>query len=550
MIILICIILLKGKKPKLDVNPTETLIQPISTIKTGLDENSNNLNLPVSLIDGMTKFFTPSGKQRQPNDLVSTASCCDIIKKESQQSNEEKQSIINTITSPNAFSRPLSSENLNNNKLIAARKILKRSRIKNSKRKSNENGLVALIKTENDNKSLMQSELTGKSQLNNTSDKENLSQIHSEQANSFQSKLTSPNFKKTGQLIRIKLGKKSSSKHKKLLDNDMEYTLNGERKNRRGDRLDNLVDSLSHIYCTENESRSHKLPIKFSNMIITKQVKRQRKQSGASSSNNSSSSIMNRSHSNSHLSPSSASSSSTTSSTLIVNSQQIKQENSEEPKQDEMITNEDDLNENLQRDDTVQDSTYTQEDQQNEKIISFRKKHKKFSYNRHKRAKLNLSKTSPVNFRVVPKEEQIETATDRPLVIDRVENDSEMLDNKEDIKQEAHTEIVLFKAQTGDDPVDQPEETITEKKDQSEDKKVNKQKKRLKLLKRIHPTEVIATDLNASVSTRLKSRLSNNSFSVNQTDYDNNEIEQTNEPEKKIEIVKTEDVESKKKIIK
>lgn len=47
-----------------------------------------------------------------------------------------------------------------------------------------------------------------------------------------------------------------------------------ERKNRRGDRLDNLVDSLSHVFCTDNETRSHKLPKKFNNMIVTQQVMR------------------------------------------------------------------------------------------------------------------------------------------------------------------------------------------------------------------------------------------------------------------------------------
>lgn len=40
------------------------------------------------------------------------------------------------------------------------------------------------------------------------------------------------------------------------------------QKPQRGDRLDNLVDSLSHIYYTDNETRSHKLPPKYDNMIV------------------------------------------------------------------------------------------------------------------------------------------------------------------------------------------------------------------------------------------------------------------------------------------
>lgn len=62
------------------------------------------------------------------------------------------------------------------------------------------------------------------------------------------------------------------------------------KQHRRGDRLDNLVDSLSHIYCTDNETRSHKLPSKFTNCIVTKQVKRQRQTSSASNNSSKSSS--------------------------------------------------------------------------------------------------------------------------------------------------------------------------------------------------------------------------------------------------------------------
>lgn len=56
-----------------------------------------------------------------------------------------------------------------------------------------------------------------------------------------------------------------------------------QKSSQRGDRLDNLVDSLSHIYCTENETRSHKFPNKYDNMIVPEQVKpRQRELSSTS----------------------------------------------------------------------------------------------------------------------------------------------------------------------------------------------------------------------------------------------------------------------------
>ena len=73
-----------------------------------------------------------------------------------------------------------------------------------------------------------------------------------------------------------KLIKKSRARlDKKLNNSDKENQSEVTCKSR--DPLGNLVDSLSHIYCTENESREHKLPQKFSEMIVPKQIKRQRK---------------------------------------------------------------------------------------------------------------------------------------------------------------------------------------------------------------------------------------------------------------------------------
>ena len=41
-----------------------------------------------------------------------------------------------------------------------------------------------------------------------------------------------------------------------------------KKRKPRGDRLDSLVDSLSHIYCTDNENRSHRLPAKLTDMLL------------------------------------------------------------------------------------------------------------------------------------------------------------------------------------------------------------------------------------------------------------------------------------------
>ncbi|CAF0870228.1 unnamed protein product [Brachionus calyciflorus] len=78
-----------------------------------------------------------------------------------------------------------------------------------------------------------------------------------------------------------KLIKKIIKKSKAHLDKKLNLSSDKENQNldnhKSRDRLDNLVDSLSHIYCTENETREHKLPQKFSNMIVPKQIKRQRR---------------------------------------------------------------------------------------------------------------------------------------------------------------------------------------------------------------------------------------------------------------------------------
>jgi hypothetical protein len=50
---------------------------------------------------------------------------------------------------------------------------------------------------------------------------------------------------------------------------DKPKKLRKKKRKSRSDRLDNLVDSLSHIYCTDNTSRSHRLPSKLSDMIMS-----------------------------------------------------------------------------------------------------------------------------------------------------------------------------------------------------------------------------------------------------------------------------------------
>lgn len=65
-----------------------------------------------------------------------------------------------------------------------------------------------------------------------------------------------------------------------------------KKEKKRGDHLGNLVDSLSHLFYTENESRSHRLPSKFVDMLVPKSSieqpprKRRLRQSSSTNVNN------------------------------------------------------------------------------------------------------------------------------------------------------------------------------------------------------------------------------------------------------------------------
>ncbi len=169
-----------------------------------------------------------------------------------------------------------SNKNSNNNKskLSAARKLVKKSKSRVS----------------TSNLSSAQGPITSQQQQANTlnnSDKEN----HHKQQQQQQ-----PQAHQEGE-IKVQNEEPKTSETRQRADKSNRKLLNTNRllkkklkaKNKTSDRLDNLVDSLSHIYCTDNESRSHKMPGKFSNMIVSQQIKRQRKSSTEFSSSRSSS---------------------------------------------------------------------------------------------------------------------------------------------------------------------------------------------------------------------------------------------------------------------
>ena len=185
-----------------------------------IDEQADETVLAhLGLIDGMSKFFTPSYRQRMEPTKYGT----NFLK--------ENKVFLGSRTSRTSRNLTKGSNNVQ-----MANKILKRTKA-SSNRKGTSEGLT------NKNQNRI------KKMPDNNNKKKKL--------------------KRKGRIV---------SKDEETTGEE-----DGERKPRRGDRLDNLVDSLSHIYCTENETRSHKLPKKFSNMIVTPSVKRNRMQSGNSS---------------------------------------------------------------------------------------------------------------------------------------------------------------------------------------------------------------------------------------------------------------------------
>lgn len=70
-------------------------------------------------------------------------------------------------------------------------------------------------------------------------------------------------------------------------DDDLN-SVNSSVKPRRGDNLNNLVDSLSHMFCTQDVQRAAKLPKKYDNMVMTTQTSKKRQRQASSTSNNSS----------------------------------------------------------------------------------------------------------------------------------------------------------------------------------------------------------------------------------------------------------------------
>ena len=254
----------------------------------------------VELTDGMSNFFAPANKQRQdePSNKQSSSLLESLLINTTVETVDSKKLSPSNATSSSS-TQPQNNNN-NNTKIILAKKIIKKSK-SNLKKTS--------IKNDSEETNVVESKT---SNLNN-SDKENLQLIKEQQVveekpivASSSSTTTTNSTKKNGSpskkssspkkvsSLKIKLNlfnkkiKNEESKQEEVGDNgEDDENQNSQNSKHRSDRLDNLVDSLSHIYCTDNETRSHKLPSKFSNMIVPQQMKRQRLSSGSTNKSNS-----------------------------------------------------------------------------------------------------------------------------------------------------------------------------------------------------------------------------------------------------------------------
>lgn len=246
------------------------------------NDDPKGVHVPANLIDGMTAFFTPSNRQRHHSHYSNhdqSHTEHNLIASDSEQLKLRQEK---SIKSPNTSRTQLmivkkiikKSKSANSNSSIQREKKSKKT-AKTAKPRLKRVAVNAITKAETSEENLINSNL-------NSSDKENqqkLAEIKPED----ELKTISPSKSATNRLLL----KNKSNKESDLVDeSDIDSGSKSHHKT-RGDRLDNLVDSLSHIYCTDNETRSHKLPQKFTNMIVTKQIKRQRKCSSASNQSSS-----------------------------------------------------------------------------------------------------------------------------------------------------------------------------------------------------------------------------------------------------------------------
>jgi len=242
------------------------------TKKLKLEEAMESVNVLVNKEKSPKKKLTngvdsPSKQLKSPKSKSNDGSKLDAGKPSEHETATENvdEAASGTTTNSN-----------NKNKLSAARKLVKKSKLSTSRvSTSNLSSTVAANTSQQQQASVL-----------NNSDKENhhkqLQQHQPYQATDQEGEQQEP---KTSETTRQRADKQS----RKMLNTNRLLKKKLKDKNKTSDRLDNLVDSLSHIYCTDNESRSHKMPGKFSNMIVSQQIKRARKSSTELSSSRSSS---------------------------------------------------------------------------------------------------------------------------------------------------------------------------------------------------------------------------------------------------------------------
>lgn len=251
------------KKPRLKANEKKSTLSVTAAVNA-----SGNATLETSMkMEAMNNHETTAPSSNLNNS--------DKENLQLQQHQEEEENSLDTQIAANriAIDQVSSSSSASKKKKSGEKKV--------SKKASNDNKTAKNTEAAENGKKHSESKQLKSSPTKTSSPRKNFMKIKLSLKKASKSNLASAAGRNAA----------SESVNEELAKDEVdEHTAN-----RRGDRLDNLVDSLSHIYCTDNETRSHKLPSKFSNMIVTQQVKRQRQSSGASN-HSLSSSVLNQSN--------------------------------------------------------------------------------------------------------------------------------------------------------------------------------------------------------------------------------------------------------------
>ena len=236
-----------------------------------------------SKLEPINENLTNLEPQKQSNPILSSLLSSNFNQVELFQDNktnilDPKQFLVKTCLQNQKSSK------FKNNRIV--KKILKRSKTKTIAKISPQNSLI--IKRVDPSKENKEIEDTENTVGQSSSDKENQSLNSPVKKNILglnltpQRPMTTPG-KGSSLILRINLNQNRSELITGSKNDEETHREEPFEEERKQKRVNNLIDSLSHIYSTDSDTRSHKLPKKFNNMIITQPVKRFRKTSSASS---------------------------------------------------------------------------------------------------------------------------------------------------------------------------------------------------------------------------------------------------------------------------